>query len=65
MAYNGCGVQVVYESGSVYGESKKNGKDQESIQPSNTQDPGYQMESDNFTIRHRNREPRGQPFRSR
>ena len=45
--------------------SKKEGKYQESIQPSTTPDPGYQWESDNFTIRHHKREPRGQPFSSR
>ena len=33
-------------------QSKKEGKDQESIQLSNTPDPGYQWESDNVTIRH-------------
>ena len=32
-------------------KSKKKGKDQESIQSSTTPDPGYQWESDNFTIR--------------
>ena len=32
-------------------QSKKEGKDQESIQSSITHDPGYQWESDNFTIR--------------
>ena len=42
--------------------SKKEGKDQESIQSSTTPDPGYQWESDNVTIRHHKREPRGQPF---
>ena len=46
-------------------ESKKEGKDQESIQSSTTPDPGYQWESDNFTIRHHKRESRGQPFPSR
>ena len=40
--------------------SKKEGKDQESIQSSTTLDSGYQWESDNVTI-----EPRGQPFPSR
>ena len=44
------------------GEGKKEGKDQESIQSSTTPDPGYQWESDNFTIRHHKREPIGQPF---
>ena len=46
-------------------QSKKEGKDQESIQSSATHDPGYQWESDKFTIRHHKREPRGQPFPSR
>ena len=32
-------------------KSKKEGKDQESIQSSTTPDPGYGLESDNFTIR--------------
>ena len=32
-------------------QSKKEGKEQESIQSSTTPDPGYQWESDNFTIR--------------
>ena len=45
--------------------SKKEGKDQESIQSSTTPDPGYQWESDNFTIKHHKRKPRGQPFPSR
>ena len=33
-------------------KSKKEGKDQESIQSSTAPDPGYQCESDNVTIRH-------------
>ena len=33
-------------------KSKKESKDQESIQSSTTPDPGYQWESDNITIRH-------------
>ena len=45
--------------------SKKKGKDQESIQSSITSDPGYQWESDNFTFRHHKQEPSGQPFPSR
>ena len=45
--------------------SKKEGKDQESIQSSTTHDTGYQCESDNVTIRHQKRDPRGQPFPSR
>ena len=44
--------------------SKKEGKDQESIQPSTTPDQGYQWESNNVTIRHHKREPRGQLFPS-
>ena len=46
-------------------KSKKEGKDQDSIQSSNTSYPGYQWESDNFTIRHHKREQIGQPFPSR
>ena len=45
--------------------SKKESKDQELIQSSTTPGPGYQWESDNFTIRHHKREPRGQPFPSK
>ena len=41
------------------GHSKKEDKDQESIQSSTKPDPGYQWESDNFTIRRHKREPRG------
>ena len=43
-------------------ESKKEGKDQKSIQSSTTPDLGYQWERDNFTIRHHKLEPRDQPF---
>ena len=52
---------------SILLQSKKNGKDEESIQSSTPPGPGYQCESDNFTItcRHYRREPRGQPFPSR
>ena len=46
-------------------QSKKEGKDQQSIQSSTTPDTGYQWESDNVKIRHHKREPRGQPFPSR
>ena len=35
-----------------------------SIQSSTTPDQGYQWESDNFTIGHHKREPRGQSFPS-
>ena len=44
---------------------KGDSKDQESIQSSTPPDPGYQWESDNFTIIRHRREPRGQPFPSR
>ena len=40
-------------------QSKKNDKDQESIQSSTTPDPGYKWESDSFTTRHHKRGPRG------
>ena len=33
-------------------KSKKEGKDQESIQSSTTPDPGYQWKSNKLTIRH-------------
>ena len=33
-------------------QSKKGGKDQESIQSSTTPDPGYQWESNKLTVRH-------------
>ena len=42
-------------------ESKKEGKEQESIQPSTTPDAGHQWESDNFSKRHHKREQKGQP----
>ena len=50
---------------SYQNKSKKEGKDQESIQSSTTPDTEYQWERDNFTIRHHKREPRGQPFSSK
>ena len=43
-------------------ESKKEGKDQESIQLSTIPDPGYQLESNKLIIRHQKQEPRGQPI---
>ena len=46
-----------------HSQSKKESKDQESIQSSTTLDPGYQWESD-FIIGHHKREPRGQPLPS-
>ena len=41
-------------------QSKKDGKDQESIQSSTTPDPGYKLESNKLLVRHHKREPRGQ-----
>ena len=49
----------------MFYKSKKEGKDQESIQSSTISDPGYQWKSDNVTIRHHKRKLRGQPFPSR
>ena len=46
-------------------QSKKEGRYQESIQSSTKAEPGYQLENDNFIIRHHKREPTGQPFPSR
>ena len=43
-------------------QSKKEGKDQEWIQPSTPPDLGYQWESDNVESRHHKREPRCQPL---
>ena len=43
-------------------QSKKECKDQESIQSSTTADLGYQWESDNFTIRHHNESQEVSPF---
>ena len=36
-------------------QSKKDGKDQESIQSSTTPDPGYQWESNKLLVRHHKR----------
>ena len=41
-------------------QSKKDGKDQESIQSSTTTDPGYQWENNKLTSRHQRRELRSQ-----
>ena len=41
-------------------QSKKGGKDQESIQSSTTPDPGYQWESNKLTVRLHSRELRSQ-----
>ena len=56
-------TEIIYEF--IDNKSKKEGKDQASIQSSTTPDPGYQWESDDVTIRHRKRKSRGQPFPSR
>ena len=45
---------------SLQSTCKKEGKDQESIQSSTTPDTGYLWESDNVTVIHHKREPRGQ-----
>ena len=45
-------LPVVLQPTAFLYESKKEGKDQESIQSSTTPDPGYQWESDNVTIKH-------------
>ena len=64
ISFNGSFTRALYD---LYhrGQNKKKGKYQESIQSSTTPGPGYQWESDNFTIRYRKREPSGQPFPSR
>ena len=60
-----CTKSDCFHSLETMSEKKnKKGKDQESIQSSTTLDLGYQLESDNFTIRHRKQKPRGQPFSS-
>ena len=59
------GAKISRAPGSHVSQIKKEGKKQESIQPSTTPDPGYQWESDNVTIRYHKREPRGQPFPSK
>ena len=41
-------------------QSKKDGKDQESIQSSTTPDPGYQWKSNKLSVRHHRRELRSQ-----
>ena len=41
-------------------QSKKDGKDQESIQSSTTPNPRYQWESNKLLVRHHKREPIGQ-----
>ena len=43
-------------------QSKKDGKDQESIQSSTTPDPGYQWESNKLTVRHHRRAKKSGQF---
>ena len=45
-------------------KSKEKGRGQESIQSSNTPDPGLQWESDNVTLRHHNKSQEVSPFTS-
>ena len=45
-------------------QSKKEGKDQESIPSSTTPDQRYQWESDNFTIEHLNESQEVSSFRA-
>ena len=61
------GTDDVYMSNvrTLYCKSKKEGKDQESIQSSTTPYPGYQWKKNKLTIRHHKRKPRGQPFPNR
>ena len=51
-----------YVKNGLIQKSKKESKDQESIQSSTTADPRYQWESDNFTTRYHKLEPRVSPF---
>ena len=53
-----------HELVTVLSQSKKGGKNQESIQSSTTPDQNTTWESDKNTIKHHKREPRGQPFPS-
>ena len=48
--------EAIFILNSTVYESKKEGKDQESMQSSTTPDPGYQWESDNVTIRQHKRD---------
>ena len=49
---NCCSCKFEFRLWMLFIQSKKEGNDQESIQLSTTPDPGYQWESDNFTIRY-------------
>ena len=49
----------------VITESKKDSKDQESIQSSTTSVPGYQMGKKQNQNKHHKQQPRGQSFPSR
>ena len=56
---------IVVEHSLSHQQSKKFGKDQESMQSSTSPDQRYNMVSDKNTIKHHKREPRGHPFPSR
>ena len=58
-------IDTSISSLTIIEKSKKEDKDQESVQSNTTHDPGYQQESNKLTIRNHKREPRGQPFPSR
>ena len=53
-------LYFVYFLSGRFTQSKKEDKDQESIQSSTTSDRGYQWKSDNVTIRFHKQKPRGQ-----
>ena len=55
-------VPGVYKRPPPICQSKKEGKDQESIQSSTTPDPGYQWESDNVTKDFTNESQEVSPF---
>ena len=52
----------IQETIKVKQQTKKEGKDQQSLQSSTTPDQGYQYESEN--CRHHKREPRVRPFQA-
>ena len=54
--------KIFLESSQKWYQSKKGSKDQKSIQPSTTPDPGYHMGKRQNTIKHRKQEPRGQSY---
>ena len=58
-------LMLVRELRCVHEQSKKEGKDQESIQSSITPDTGYQWECNKLAISHHKQGPRSQRFPSR